>query len=221
MSKDIWAGNIYPNITVFPVLKIYSMLRRFFYILSYLRHPPWDTGITPPELMDFIRKHPAGRALDIGCGTGTNAITLAEHGWEVTGIDFVRRAILSANAKAQQAGVKPDFRVGDVTRLDDLPGRFDLILDIGCFHSLTKSGKKVYVSNLVNLLAREGSFLIYGFLQQVDQDSTGINKEDMTTFEQHLELISRQEGTDRGQHSSVWMLFKLKNLRIQNVLEKA
>lgn len=197
------------------------MLKRFFYILSYLRRPPWDTGISPPELMDFISQHSPGRALDIGCGTGTNAITLAKHGWEVTGIDFIRRAIRSANAKAQQAGVKPDFRIGDVTQLEDLPGPFDLILDIGCFHSLSKPGKNAYVSNLVNLLAREGSFLIYGFIQQLDQGGTGINQQDMITFEEHLELISRRVGTDRGEHSSVWMEFKLKKNRYQDVPGKA
>jgi 2-polyprenyl-3-methyl-5-hydroxy-6-metoxy-1,4-benzoquinol methylase len=200
---------------------ISTMLKRFFYILSYLRRPPWDTGISPPELMDFISQHSPGRALDIGCGTGTNAITLAKHGWEVTGIDFVRRAIRSANAKAQQSGVKPDFRVGDVTQLDDLPGPFDLILDIGCFHSLSRPAKNVYVSNLVNLLAREGSFLIYGFIQELDQGGTGINQQDMIALEQHLELISRRVGTDRGERSSVWMEFKLKNNRYQDVPGKA
>ncbi len=184
------------------------MLRRFFYILSYLRHPPWDTGISPPELMAFIHEHPPGRALDFGCGTGTNAITLAEHGWDVTGIDFVSSAIRLAKAKARRAGVEIEFQVRDVTRLDGVTGPFNLVLDIGCFHSLTAPGKRAYASNLVSLLADDGTFLIYGFLTQEDQTGTGIRKTDMAEFEQNLTLISRKEGTDRRDRSSVWMLFK-------------
>lgn len=183
------------------------MFRRLFYILSYLHKPPWDTGISPPELLDFVHEHPPGHALDIGCGTGTNAITLAEHGWQVIGIDFVPAAIRAARIKARKAGVVVDFRVGNVTRLDNLPGSYDLVLDIGCFHSLSNAGKQAYASNLPGLLADEGTFLIYGFLKLDDQDGTGIDNQNLAAFEQHLELISRREGTDRGERSSVWLAF--------------
>lgn len=51
------------------------------------RQTPWDTDITPPEVMEFIETVTPGRALDLGCGTGTNAITLANHGWDVIRVD--------------------------------------------------------------------------------------------------------------------------------------
>ncbi|HZD55845.1 MAG TPA: class I SAM-dependent methyltransferase, partial [Anaerolineales bacterium] len=70
-----------------------KILRRIFFNLWYYREPPWDTGISPPELLAFIESHPAGQALDLGCGTGTNVITLARNGWQVTGVDFAPRAI--------------------------------------------------------------------------------------------------------------------------------
>jgi len=68
-----------------------NLLRRINFNLWYFRRPPWDRGISPPELFDFISKHPAGRAIDLGCGTATNVITLAQNGWQVTGIDFAPR----------------------------------------------------------------------------------------------------------------------------------
>ena len=54
-----------------------NFLRRLSFLLWYFRDPPWDTNISPPELLDFINRHPPGRVLDLGCGTGTNVITLA------------------------------------------------------------------------------------------------------------------------------------------------
>src|SRR5260370_14518015 len=82
-----------------------------------------DTGVSPPELVSVVEgpgKLEPGKALDLGCGTGTNSIYLARHGWETTGVDFVPRAIAQARRKAAAAGASPRFLVGDVTRLTDL-----------------------------------------------------------------------------------------------------
>jgi cyclopropane fatty-acyl-phospholipid synthase-like methyltransferase len=184
------------------------MLKRLFYTLSYLRNPPWDTGISPPELMAFIQDHEPGRALDLGCGTGTNAITLAQHGWQVVGVDFVGKAIRSASNKARRAGVKIDFCVGDVSRLDGIHGPFDLILDIGCFHSLSASAKEDYIHNLKHLLSDNGTFLIFGFVNQEQQSQSGITTKDLSRFETNLTLISRQDGTERGIRRSAWLEFQ-------------
>src|SRR5437867_11299153 len=101
------------------------------------RRPPWDTGITPPEVERFVASHAPGRAIDLGCGTGTNAVYLARHDWTAVGVDFAGRAIAKARRRARDAGVvsRCTFYVGDVTRLDYLTGPFDLALDIGCLHS--------------------------------------------------------------------------------------
>lgn len=77
-------------------------LRRWFFDLRYLRgRAPWDTGVTPPEVVDLIEgaRLPPGRALDLGCGTGTNTIYLARHGWEVVGVDFSAVAIRRARRR--------------------------------------------------------------------------------------------------------------------------
>ncbi|TFG49883.1 MAG: class I SAM-dependent methyltransferase, partial [Anaerolineales bacterium] len=90
---------------------------KLFFMLRYLLNdPPWDTGITPPEVYQFLEENSPGRALDLGCGTGTNVITLAEHGWQVTGIDYVPKAIRIARQKARRKGYQSEvkFLVGDV-----------------------------------------------------------------------------------------------------------
>lgn len=123
----------------------------------------WDTGITPPELMALLEGPDAlepGRALDLGCGTGTNAITLAQHGWFVTGVDFSSLAISSARRKADWvSGVT--FVEGDVTRLRELgvDGPFDLVLDIGCFHSVAPNRRGAYVRE-VTRVTRPGSLVL-------------------------------------------------------------
>ncbi len=105
--------------------------------------------------MEYIANHPPGRALDLGCGTGTNVITLARHGWRVIGVDFARRAIAIARYKARQARIQVDLRVGDVTKFTN-PGSFDLVLDIGCFHTLPFALRQEYIHNLTQLLAPQG-----------------------------------------------------------------
>src|ERR1700737_4097994 len=105
--------------------------------LSYLLGvKPWDTGVSPPELVKWVEGPEAlapRRALDIGCGTGTNVRYLIQHGWEVTGVDFIARPINEARRKAPGA----TLMVGDVTKLAELgvSGPFELMLDLGCFHA--------------------------------------------------------------------------------------
>jgi SAM-dependent methyltransferase len=183
-------------------------LRRFFYNLWYYRKPPWDTGISPPELIEFIEMNSPGRALDLGCGTGTNVITLAENNWEVVGIDFANRAITSARRKIKGKGLKTEFHIGDVTNLSFLQGKFDLILDIGCFHTLKKDEKVRYTQNLLNYLADGGYFLLYGWIKEPNQKGTGIFNADLLRFSKFLKLNNREEGTEGGKLPSVWLTYQ-------------
>src|SRR5271157_1705061 len=115
-----------------------NFLRRINFNFWYFSRPPWDSGISPPELFDFISKHPAGRAIDLGCGTGTNIITLAQYGWQVVGIDFAPRAIQIAKRKIKNSNIQAGLRVSDATQLNGIDGPFDLALDMGCFHGIEK-----------------------------------------------------------------------------------
>jgi SAM-dependent methyltransferase len=185
-----------------------SLARRIRFQWKYFRNPPWDTGTSPPELVDFIANHPPGRALDLGSGTGTNAITLARSGWQVTGIDFAWRAIKIARRKTKEAGVIVDLRVGNILQLNDLAGVFDLILDIGCYHSLPAGGKRIYENNLEIFLAPQGYYLMYGFLQSPDDSGPGMSMEDVERLSARLRLVKRVDSLGRGMRPSVWLTYQ-------------
>jgi len=176
--------------------------------LWYFGSPPWDTGISPPELMDFISRQPPGRALDLGCGTGTNVITLAQHGWQVTGVDFAPRAIRRAREKARRAGVTVRFLVDDVTRLKDVQPPFDLILDMGCYHGIGSQGQAAYRANLSRLLAPGGTFLLYVFFRpHAGAPRPGVVEADLEAIGEHLELVERADGA-HGKRPAAWLRFQ-------------
>jgi cyclopropane fatty-acyl-phospholipid synthase-like methyltransferase len=178
---------------------------RLFFNLFYLQSPPWDTGVSPPELMDFIQTHPPGRALDLGCGTGTNVLTLAQHGWQASGVDFVPRAIRAARRKLRHAGVEAVVKVGDVSSPASFSGRYDLILDIGCYHSLSPAQRNSYRQMVSRHLAAGGSYLLYGFLSE---DGSKIGPEDVAAFESLLDLYRRENGEDNNRAVSAWFWFR-------------
>ena len=140
-----------------------SVFFRAAYLFGF---KPWDTGVPPPELVSVVEGNDRlvpGKALDLGCGTGTNSIYLAKHGWEVTGIDFVPRAIRAARRKAAAAGVSPRLIVGDVTRLTELGvgSGFDLLLDLGCFHSIPDTGRDAYVRGATEVASPGAMMLLF------------------------------------------------------------
>ncbi len=185
------------------------MIRRLLFHLWYFRRPPWDTGISPPELLEFIQSHPPGRAIDLGCGTGTNVITLAQHGWQVTGVDFAPRAIRLARQKAQRANVQATLRTADVTHLNDIEGPFDLALDMGCFHGLGEK-KEDYLTELKRILAPGGYWLLYGFFAPAASSAgPGLVAADLERIHARgFRLLWRKDGQDRRSRPSAWFLFQ-------------
>jgi cyclopropane fatty-acyl-phospholipid synthase-like methyltransferase len=188
-----------------------NFFRRLTFRLWYLFNPPWDTGISPPELQDFIANHSPGKAIDIGCGTGTNVITLAQAGWQVTGVDFVPRAIKTAKRKVKKAGIEAELFVRDVTELEGISGPFDLALDIGCFHTIGDK-KENYLTELDRILAPGGHWLMYGFFNPDSaSDSHGLAETDLNQISDSMTQVWRQDGTDRGERASAWFLYQKKS----------
>ena len=185
------------------------MLRRLSFNFWYFRSPPWDSGISPPELLEFIQTHPPGRAIDLGCGTGTNVITLARAGWQVTGVDFAISAIQMAKSKIKKTGLQARLQVGDVTKLNHVNGPFDLALDLGCFHGLTPQGRQDYLTQLESILAPNGFWLLYAFLTPgTPRSGHGLAEAEIDLISTQFSLISRRDGFDKRERTSAWLLFQ-------------
>ena len=186
------------------------MIGKIFFTLQYwLTNPPWDTGVTPPEVYDFLKSNPPGRALDLGCGTGTNVLTLAKHGWQVTGVDYVPRAIKKASQRIYRAGLQEQIKVfvGDVLKQNTIIGEYDLILDIGCFHIFFGKQIKRYKDLIYTHLVPGGYFLLYAHLSEDSGSGHGAKGSDLDVLESALTLISRQDG-EESSRPSAWLLFQ-------------
>jgi methyl halide transferase len=116
---------------------------------------PWDTGRPSSELQRVISKHGIKpcRALDIGCGTGTNSVWLAQQGFEATGIDLAPLAVERAKELAQAAGVVAHFVVADVLRLPDPDQPFAFFFDRGCYHAVRRDEPNQYAPAVSRQLA--------------------------------------------------------------------
>ena len=161
---------------------------------------PWDSGITPPEIMAILDELPGGRALDLGCGTGTVMRDLLRRGWRADGVDFVQGAIDLARTKLSRFPADT-WRLfcGDVTKLDDLPGLrgdYDLIIDIGCGHNLGGSEIHNYAAALASRLKMGGVFMLYASHPRPGS-SVGWRPGDViNAFTPSLELDWHQQGVD-------------------------
>lgn len=175
--------------------------------LRYIGKPPWDTCISPPELHEFIDNHNPGRALDLGAGTGTNMLTLARAGWQVEGVEYALIAACQARRKLKRECFSPRVYVRSVTNLDFLDGSFDLILDIGCYHTLEQEDRKIYQYQVIRLLANVGTLLIYAFLKTRDS-TAGISAQEIETYKENLKLMNKNEGLDHETSPSVWLNFR-------------
>lgn len=97
---------------------------------------PWDTGVPDPHLIELVESGvlTLGRALEVGCGTGTNAIWLAERGFEVVGVDLSPAAIEEASSRCDAVSVDVRFAVLDFLASEVPGGPFDLVFDRQVFH---------------------------------------------------------------------------------------
>ncbi len=136
---------------------------------------PWDSEDPDEHLVEFLRHGSVerGRALDVGCGTGTNALWLARQGFAVLGLDISSAAIEKARAKAGTAVLDCRFATADFLRDALTDGPFDLVFDRGCFHVFDKAEDRArFVERVASLLERDGRWLsLIGSTEGPERDS--------------------------------------------------
>ncbi len=114
-----------------------------------------------------------GRVLDVGCGTGENAIFLAQNGFSVVGLDVAKKALQVAMAKAAQRKVKVDFRVGDALSLDFPENYFDIVIDSGLFHTFTDEDRPVFAAEIARVVRDDGLYFMLCFSEKEPTDWGG------------------------------------------------
>jgi SAM-dependent methyltransferase len=166
-------------------------------ILYRLGITPWEHEEAPEQLKSITEGWPvtpAGRALDLGCGTGVDAVHLAGHGWTVTAVDGVGQALGKARARAQAAGVEVSWVQGDVCSLEqlDIGGSFGLVLDRGCFHDLTDDQRDRYARGVSAVTDPGAKLLMFAFQpRRRGLGPRGVTAEElMGHFGQDWELLS-------------------------------
>jgi SAM-dependent methyltransferase len=135
-----------------------------FFEEAYHGSPPWDIGRPQQE---FVRLEESGRisgdVLDVGCGTGENALFLAGRGHVVWGVDRAPTAIGIARKKAEERRIAATFLVSDALNLNQVGRTFDTVIDSGLFHALSDPERPCFVRNLSEVLRPGGTYFMLAF----------------------------------------------------------
>ena len=132
---------------------------------AYEGTPSWETGGPQEAVLRLVAAAALhGAVLDVGCGTGSHAVLLAEHGHRVAGVDIARRAVELARERAAVAGVEVRFLQGDALVLgplaDALGAPFDTALDVGLLHVLQPDDHRRYARSLAEVVRPGGRALV-------------------------------------------------------------
>jgi SAM-dependent methyltransferase len=132
-------------------------------LLYRLGMTPWERGHVDEPLARLADTLPPGRALDIGCGTGRAAVHLARHDWQVTGLDYVPRALEQARKRPGADAVR--WVHGDITAPDtlDLGDGYTLLVDLGCVHGLSTAERGRAAAAMTKSAAPGATLLMFAF----------------------------------------------------------
>jgi 2-polyprenyl-3-methyl-5-hydroxy-6-metoxy-1,4-benzoquinol methylase len=139
----------------------YRLLYRFGFM-------PWESRAVPPTwrgIVDGPDALPPGRALDVGCGSGRDAVYLATRGWQVTAVDIAGTAIARARQRAAQERAEVHWITGDVSQLETLglkPG-YTLLYDLGCIQGLPDPARMSTLRAMTKLAAPGATLLLTAF----------------------------------------------------------
>ena len=184
---------------------------------------PWDVGRPDFNLIDMVmqRPIPSCPALEIGCGTGSNAVWLAEHNFEVTATDVSEMAIQMARDKAANAGVTCTFLVTDFLNARIPGGPFAFAFDRGCFHSFgSDEERNEFAENVAFHLEKRGLWLslagsIDGGPRDVGPPQRSA-RDIVTPVEPHFEILSLTSShfdSNRSEPPRIWVCLMRKRVK--------
>jgi len=156
-GKTLLARRLFPSGILPHGPKGVAMLERWDRPYHGNRRPGWDVGRPASHLRKAVEDGAVrpGRAVILGCGSGTNAVYLAENGFDVTAIDIAPTALVRGEEKARRAGVRVRWVLADVLAPPPL-GTFDFVFDRGCYHHVRRLDAAGFVKAVCGL-ARGGT----------------------------------------------------------------
>ena len=153
------------------------------YRTTPLHKLPWHSEKPAEYLVTLLtqKKIHVGKALDVCCGAGTNAVYLAGNGFRVTGIDISSTAIHHAKKRAQQQGVAPDctFLAGNILTIQLPYNEFDFIFDRGCYHHIPLAKKPYFARLIAELLKKNGHYFLSCFSDKNEPWEKNVSKEEI------------------------------------------
>jgi SAM-dependent methyltransferase len=164
---------------------------------------PWDIGRPQPAIQRLAEEGAfTGAILDVGCGTGENALHVASLGLRVVGVDVAETALSIAREKAASRGIAADFMIADALRLDRLGRAFETVLDCGLFHTFDGDERAGYVASLASVTSRGAKLYVLCF-SDIGSDSCGPHP------------ISQEELRASFERGTGWSIASISSNRIQ------
>ncbi|MDZ4838128.1 MAG: class I SAM-dependent methyltransferase [Candidatus Melainabacteria bacterium] len=123
---------------------------------------PWDTGMPAEELVEYFQRSEVKptSVLEIGCGTGTNAVWMAQQGCTVVANDYAPTAIAAAIQKNKDSGVEVKFEVSDILAAEPVPaGSVDFVFDRGVYHVMAPDVRSKFIDRVHTALGEGGFWL--------------------------------------------------------------
>lgn len=153
---------------------------------SYQGNPPWEISRPQPAVVALAEEGRfVGRVLDVGCGTGENALYLASRGHPVLGIDGAATAVERAQAKARRRDLPAEFVVADAFDLTALGQRWDTVLDSAFLHipGNTAARRRAYTQQLAAVLSPGGWAHLLEISEQVTEHPSITQAEIVDAFD--------------------------------------
>ena len=157
---------------------------RDFWNDAYKQDP--DQVMVADHLLDqALEGLPVGTALDLGCGSGANALRLAERGWSVVGVDWAEHAIELAKRSAQEKGIDATFTAGDVTTWEP-PAQYDLVISTYALPGGEDSKRALQTA--LKALAQGGTLLVAEWDRSMSE-TWGFGEGELLSPEEIVELL--------------------------------